>query len=1207
MAEKSRGLSIFLFICALLSGVIFYGCGGGGGTSSESVPMQISGNVTSLIPLRSLRADSALNSDMRSASAIDLSGIEVYLENYREQNSTRSDSDGKFLLSGVPAGSHFLVARVDTATGSVLKARSVSAMTVSESRPAAQAPAMEVKEATAIATGRIVDVNNNGINGARLMLWGESFVTRSDGYYSTPLMPKNTIASVVVVVPGYQQTAIEVKFTDNPPFVEQTIVGNSATNRPPTSTLVASKYAVSPGVSIALSATASDPDQTLDSDSYSWTSTLGAFSGSLNSLTAAWIAPGENALATITFTVTDSGGLRSRSSALVVVGTGVYAPNVAPTVTSINANSSSFVSGLSYILSANATDSNGDALTLTWTASPTAAAGVLSGQSGLTIGWKAPVVAAPSDVQIIVNVNDRKGGLASYSRVFNVVKDPAQDTNQAPDEVEILTPTANQLFVPSEKITISGRAHDPEEGELTASALTWYVKAPGQVNYGAPMSGSASFSYTLPTVPGNYSVMLRASDKYQASATAVVGFRVNFAPTATISSPANNTTVQIGSVINFNGSAIDTEDGALPASALTWLFPAPIGTRVGVSGIATNTLPEGLNVIQLSAIDSKGGVSPITTVRVTVTNTGPTMTIASPASGTSVLASASILVSGSGLGLDGFPVLASTMGWELWSTSAATETIAFGKSSFIASFTNIGAHVLTLTGKDISGKASSTKSLFYVNVAPSVTIDSPTSDVRFDLGESIALQATLTDPDPSDVLTATWYSQLNGATTTIGVGNPYNVSNLASGSHLITCKVTDRFGLASSSEKMILVNSLPVGNLTFDVTNQYATAPEDVPVFLSTNSSMNITMTMATDDDEYGGAVPAANIKWFFQDGPIEVPFGTGSSVSQLFPLGLATVTVRIYDSFATDFEDQASATYKTVFHVWQSRLLDIATGSDLVYLHGKDKQLIITRSAAGAGGRLLKVFNFEDGLNPYLAFEKDYVLATTTAGVAYSLATANAAVIYDTKLLALGTFGGNHLLVSDPASPTVYNLGGINGATSVSVHPTDKTIGYITVGGNELLKFSPANKALEGSLTAADGVTFNGLSRVRCLDGNPLVGKVFAADRINDRVVRYLDYSLGNPIVTTATAPVDMAISGNYLLTLGDDSKISVYYIDGTGKSIFQMAFGGATAGSAAGLFNTPEGMFCSGNDLFILESGNNRVHLIRSGMTNWLSGPNK
>jgi glucose/arabinose dehydrogenase len=56
-------------------------------------------------------------------------------------------------------------------------------------------------------------------------------------------------------------------------------------------------------------------------------------------------------------------------------------------------------------------------------------------------------------------------------------------------------------------------------------------------------------------------------------ATARVGWAsasANAAPTPTITTPAAGTTWRVGSTIGFSGSAVDPEDGTLPASALTW-------------------------------------------------------------------------------------------------------------------------------------------------------------------------------------------------------------------------------------------------------------------------------------------------------------------------------------------------------------------------------------------------------------------------------------------------------------------------------------------------------------------------------------------------------------------------------------------------------------------------------------------------------------
>ncbi len=1182
MAEKSRSLSYFLFVCALLSGVIFYGCGGGGGTSSSSVPLQISGNVTSIIPLAGMRAESTLSPDLRAAG--NLAGVVVYLENYYEQYSTLSDADGKFLLSGIPAGSHYLVAMKKLATYTV-KVRSSEAVSVSESRPAVQAATMALQSATATASGRLVDASGNGIPNGRMTVWGQPFWTDSNGYYETWPMPVNITAPVIVAVPGYQPTEIEVKFTENPPFIVQTIVNTSSTNRPPTCSLAASKYSVSPGTPVALSATASDPDQQLSNTNYSWsiTGNIGTFSGSIADLRVTWVAPGESAVATITFTVTDDAGVKSQSSVQIVVGTGIYEPNVAPTVSAISSDlATPIFTGATGLLSVVATDSNGDLLYYKWSGE-----GSFTSSTSSSTYWTTPTIDATRTVTVTLVVDDRKGGMATATRDFVI----SYVENDPPYTPQIVSPLAGQLVLPGQSVNFVGSATDPQDGVLTGAAMSWYL------NGNLFRQGSANFNYSVPSTPGTYSVRLQATDRYNVSASTTISIRINSAPTVSITTPTNGATLAVGSPITFTATANDVE-GVIPSASYTWTFPGSAGVKTGNPHVlAGGSLPEGSNEIKVSVTDSIG-VGATATINITIENSGPTMQIVSP---TALAIAKDTLVNIIGSGTDNVTKVAlpaASMTWKLYD-GLATTTIMTGDDNFDYTVTRVSPHVLTLTGSDKNGKTTSVSHRFNVNTNPTVAINTPASGTRYNLGAEIAFRATVTDSAGEDAfLNASWSSSINGYIGIGSAGIDLKYSNLSSGSHVITCQgINSRSGLSASTGTMILVNTLPVGTLTFNVTNQYATAPDNVPVFMSNDSAMNITMTMTSFDAEFNGEVPGANIKWFFQDGNTEVPFGTGKTVTQLFPLGQATVTVRIYDSFYPTFEDQASATYRAGFYVWQNRLLNVAE-SDLKYIHmAPGSKYYLTRSTGGAASdsQMIKEYSYVDGVNPYLDFEKDYSLVAT-----FTFTTASAAVIYDGQILALGTgLDTNHYLCSNPASPTIYTFVGMNNSTSVAVHlGADKTIGYLTVGNTNLVKFNPASMLLEETITEAGGNNFTGLARVRTLAGTDLVGKVFVADKTTNRVIRYLDYSLGNPVVVNASSPIDMAISGNYLLTLEIDGRIGVYYVSGT-ENTFIMRFGGTVANGA---FSQATGICCSGKDLFLLEPASDQVRLIRSGMDNWL-----
>jgi len=84
------------------------------------------------------------------------------------------------------------------------------------------------------------------------------------------------------------------------------------------------------------------------------------------------------------------------------------------------------------------------------------------------------------------------------------------------------------------------------------------------------------------------------------------------APFVVISNPANGQAFAPGALIVFQGSATDMEDGTLPDGALVWS-----SDRQGVLGtgpsLPQNTLQPGLHVIKLTATDSKGHASVLTT------------------------------------------------------------------------------------------------------------------------------------------------------------------------------------------------------------------------------------------------------------------------------------------------------------------------------------------------------------------------------------------------------------------------------------------------------------------------------------------------------------------------------------------------------------------------------------------------------------------
>ena len=133
--------------------------------------------------------------------------------------------------------------------------------------------------------------------------------------------------------------------------------------------------------------------------------------------------------------------------------------------------------------------------------------------------------------------------------------------NQPPTAVATATPRSGNAPL---TVNFDGAGSSDPDGDTLSYA--WDLDADGQ--YDDSTSVAPTFTYTT---QGVYMASLRVTDSRSASSTAAVQIDVgNTPPTATISAPATGTTWKVGDAITFAGGATDAQDGALPASALSW-------------------------------------------------------------------------------------------------------------------------------------------------------------------------------------------------------------------------------------------------------------------------------------------------------------------------------------------------------------------------------------------------------------------------------------------------------------------------------------------------------------------------------------------------------------------------------------------------------------------------------------------------------------
>jgi glucose/arabinose dehydrogenase len=111
----------------------------------------------------------------------------------------------------------------------------------------------------------------------------------------------------------------------------------------------------------------------------------------------------------------------------------------------------------------------------------------------------------------------------------------------------------------------AGRSTDADADPLSYS---WDLDGDG--TFGDSSAANPSFTYTT---AGNRVVSVRVSDPFGGQNVATVTISAgNTAPVPTISTPASSLTWKVGDTISFSGSATDAQQGALPATALSWRY-----------------------------------------------------------------------------------------------------------------------------------------------------------------------------------------------------------------------------------------------------------------------------------------------------------------------------------------------------------------------------------------------------------------------------------------------------------------------------------------------------------------------------------------------------------------------------------------------------------------------------------------------------------
>ena len=454
-------------------------------------------------------------------------------------------------------------------------------------------------------------------------------------------------------------------------------------------------------------------------------------------------------------------------------------------------------------------------------------------------------------------------------------------TEKAQPTATIIYPKSGSVFNTSATITFVGVGLDTAGAVIPDADLKWYSSIDGELDDAT--SGVNEGQTVTPTAlsEGTHLITFTATaNNITTSATVTINIQ-STPPTVKIVLPADQSSFGLNETIEFEGVAIDKEDGTMSGSSMVWTSNRVSGSNIGTGTSFSRTLITGVHIITLTATDTNGDSSSDSiaiTVGDTPFNNSPTSIIRGPADG--AVYGMTDTVQFQGMGLDAEDDSNDlTLSWE----SSIDGAIGTGTNVSTTTLSE-GTHTISLTVTDTNNASTSSHIAITIqNTPPEAVIQRPLDGSSFALDQSITLQGFGSDSEDGTITGAylTWTSSIDGV---LGSGSPLSVT-LSKGTHTITLSVTDDNN--ETSEKSVAVT---VGA---DITNSSPIAVIQTPFDGSTfKTGQSITFTGSAIDleDESNDLV----LTWkSSKDGVL----GTGSPLTKTLSDGIHSITMTAMDT----------------------------------------------------------------------------------------------------------------------------------------------------------------------------------------------------------------------------------------------------------------------------------------------------------------------
>jgi Bacterial Ig domain len=402
-----------------------------------------------------------------------------------------------------------------------------------------------------------------------------------------------------------------------------------------------------------------------------------------------------------------------------------------------------------------------------------------------------------------------------------------------PPIVSITSPASGLTFTAPASITLAATASDSDG---TIASVKFYR---GTTLLGTDATSPYSFAWTN-VAAGTYSITATATDNIGAittSSAVTVTVAANVAPTVSISSPTAGTTFTAPAAITINANAADVNNGTITKIDF-YRGTTLLGTDTTAPySYAWTNAAAGSYSITAKATDNSGAVTTSAAVAITVAaNVAPTVSITSPAAGTSFTAPAAITINANAADINSGTI--TKVDFYNGTTLLGSDTT----SPYSFSWANVAAGSYSITAKatDNSGAVTTSSAIavtvIAANTPPTVSISSPVAGASFVAPAAVTINATAADSNG----TVTKVDFYNGATLLgTDTNSPYSFAwaNVAAGSYSITAKATDNAGAVTTSTAIAITVTAPNASPTVSISAPTASTVFTAPAAITINAT----------------------------------------------------------------------------------------------------------------------------------------------------------------------------------------------------------------------------------------------------------------------------------------------------------------------------------------------------------------------------------